>query len=67
MSGRRRFVYPSHRIPVPTDRDYAPTTCSSCGSAEVVWTDESADECECYECGTIFFVREATTVSDDTP
>lgn len=50
------MYYPHHRIENPTDADYANTKCQWCSSSEVIWLDQDAEEVECYDCGTIFFL-----------
>ena len=50
--------YPKHRIPYPKDDDYVPEgyLCDCCGSAEVIWFDKDAQEVECYDCGSMYFI-----------
>lgn len=54
-----KMYYPHHRIENPTDSDYANTKCQWCSSSEVIWLDQDAEEVECYDCGTIFFLDSA--------
>ena len=49
--------YPHHRVQYPQDSDYVDTKCANCGSSEVIWFDKQAQEVECYDCGTIDFLK----------
>ena len=48
--------YPNHRVQYPKDSDYVDTKCANCGSPEVIWFDKAAQEVECYDCGSIYFL-----------